>query len=317
VTVYGTLGDLSDAQLQAALDRFALGRLVAARAFTEGLFGKNVGITTDRGRWVLRGHPWPAGCTEQFDRERFFADAIRSACDVPVPWPFHIEADESLFGWPYQLTPWMPGEQQRDAGGAAALGRAAASLRAVTFPHVGAWSPATNGIEPFDGTAAEWLAFRTRELLHTTVLDTPPLAASDVNLFESLLPDIVDCTPTYVHHDLKVGNAVCLDGELSGLFDLGEGIVADPLEDLARATWDLARSDPSWAATFLRAYEAASGVVVPRDVLRRYVVFDLLVIWQYGRRPSVDWYTEPTFEVWSRTLCSGVDRALEMLADRP
>ena len=42
MTVYGTLGELSDAQLQTALDRFDLGRLVRTEAFTQGLFGKNV-----------------------------------------------------------------------------------------------------------------------------------------------------------------------------------------------------------------------------------------------------------------------------------
>ena len=57
VTVYGSLRGLSDAQLQAALDRFGLRRLVSAEPFTVGLFGKNVGLITDTGRWVLRGDP--------------------------------------------------------------------------------------------------------------------------------------------------------------------------------------------------------------------------------------------------------------------
>ncbi|HYD10403.1 MAG TPA: phosphotransferase [Acidimicrobiales bacterium] len=108
MAVYGTLGELSDAQLQAALDRFGLGRLVSAEAFTDGLFGKNVGIVADSGRWVLRGHPWPAHSDEQFRRERFWAASTRAHCDVPVPWPFHIEDDESLLGWPYQLSGGCP-----------------------------------------------------------------------------------------------------------------------------------------------------------------------------------------------------------------
>ena len=54
-TSYGSLGPLGDDQLQAALDRFGLGRLERAWPLTEGLFGKNIaaiGMTTD-GAWVL------------------------------------------------------------------------------------------------------------------------------------------------------------------------------------------------------------------------------------------------------------------------
>lgn len=313
--MFGSLGDISDEQLQEALDRFDLGRLLTAEAFTEGMFGKNVGLVTDTGRWVLRGMPWPAHTDEQFRRERFFAAAIRDRSGVPVPWPFHIEADESLFGWPYQLTPWMPGEQRRDAASAAALGRAAAELRRVTFGSFGVWSPAADDIEPFAGGAADWLGHRTRQWIELCAADARALVDTDLAWVESLMPDdLGDVVPTYVHHDLKLGNCVCLDGEVSGLFDLGEGITGDPIEDLARTTWDLARSDPSLVVTFIRAYQAASGVEVPLDRLRAYVVFDLIVIWQYGTRPEHAWFDHPTFESWVTSFAAPADQALRFLA---
>ena len=316
MTVYGSLGDLADAELQQALDRFELGRLVAAEAFAEGLFGKNVGITTDSGRWVLRGDPWPANTDEQFRRERFWASSIRERCNVPVPWPFHIEADPSLFGWPYQLTPWMPGWQSRDPVSAAALGRAGADLRRVTFTDFGAWSPTLDAIEPFAGSAREWLWIRTQAWIDLCAADARPLTARDLAFVESLVPaDLDDVLPTYLHHDLKVGNCVCLDGEVSGLFDLGEGMTGDPIEDLARATWDLARDDPALVTAFLRAYEDAAGVRVPLDRLWAYVMLDLIVIWQYGTRPAQSWFREPSFEAWSTTFASPVARALQKLAD--
>lgn len=316
MAVYGSLGDLSDNQLQAALDRFDLGRLRRAEAFTVGLFGKNIGLTTDRDRWVLRGDPWPAHTDEQFRSERFWASCVRSRCGVPVPWPFHIEADESLFGWPYQLTPWMPGTQQRNAVGAAALGRAAAGLRRVTFDSFGDWSAAIDGIEPFAGTAREWLANRTQVWVDQCAAQSRPLVESDLVFVASLLPDdLDDVVATYLHHDLKPGNTVCIDGEVSGLFDLGEGMVGDPIEDLARPTWDLANVDPALAVVFLVAYESAAGLSVPVDRLRAYVALDLLVVWEFGSRPTQSWFTAPTFEAWARSFMSPAARALEMLLD--
>jgi hygromycin-B 7''-O-kinase len=310
VTQYGSLGDLSDAQLQAALDRFGLGRLAAAEAFTEGLFGKNIGLVTDAGRWVLRGHPWPADSDDQFRKERFWAARIRERCPtVPVPWPFHIEADESLFGWPYQLTPWMPGVQERTAAGAAALGRAAAALRAVTFESFGEWDPDIDDVEPYDGTAAEWLRQRTNRWIDAC----SRLADIDRDFIDGLLPtDLDHVVPTYIHHDLKIGNCVCRDGEVSGLFDLGEGLVADPIEDLARGLWDLASVDPAHAATYLDEYERAAATTVDTAHLRAYVLIDLLIIWEYGTRPDQRWFDDqPTFEGWATQLAAP---ALEVLA---
>lgn len=59
---------------------------------------------------------------------------------------------------------------------------------------------------------------------------------------------------------------------------------------------------------FLRAYEAAAGVRVPLVRLRDYVVLDLLVVWEYGRRPAQSWIQEPTFEAWATTFLSPVTR---------
>ncbi len=312
MTRYGSLGDLSDAQLQAALDRFELGTLRSAEAFTDGLFGKNVGIVTDTGRWVLRGDPWPAHIDEQFRRERFWASCVRAKCDVPVPWPFHIEADESVFGWPYQLTPWMPGTTAYDPDSTTALAGAAAELRRVTFDSFGSWSGETDALIPFNGSAAEWLCERTWVWIDQAAAQARPLAASDIDWVHSLLPDDLDeVVPTYVHHDLKLANCVCRDGEVTGLFDLGEGLIGDPLEDLARTTWDLAHRDPALVTVFLGAYETAAQVRVPLDRLWVYVVLDLLVIWEFGTRPAQNWFTEPTFKSWVQAFAAPAAAAIE------
>ena len=74
------LGRLTGAQLQAAVSRFDLGRLVDAAPIPGGLFGQNVHLTTDSGAWILRGCPhydW------QLPKERFFARQIASRSRIP------------------------------------------------------------------------------------------------------------------------------------------------------------------------------------------------------------------------------------------
>jgi aminoglycoside phosphotransferase (APT) family kinase protein len=115
------------------------------------------------------------------------------------------------------------------------------------------------------------------------------------------------------HHDLKVANCVFVDGDVSGLFDLGEGTTGDPLEDLARPTWDLAHQDPKLVVKFLGAYEEAAGESVPLERLWAYVVLDLIVIWEYGTRPSQAWFSEATFRAWVETFTAPVSQAFKLL----
>lgn len=54
------LGMLSTQQLQTALDRFQLGRLIHAEPVPLGNFGQNVFLTSTQGAFVLRGNPLDA-----------------------------------------------------------------------------------------------------------------------------------------------------------------------------------------------------------------------------------------------------------------
>jgi len=51
------LGELSNEQLQKALDFFNLGKFIKTESISQGLFGQNVYITSDKGEFVLRGKP--------------------------------------------------------------------------------------------------------------------------------------------------------------------------------------------------------------------------------------------------------------------
>ena len=104
------LGQLAQSQLQSALEIFGLGELIDVNVASEGLFGQNLLLEVDgsggREQWVFRGAPhWPY----QFSRERYFVEIVQRMTEAPVPWPFHVERDENLFGWSYALMPRLAG----------------------------------------------------------------------------------------------------------------------------------------------------------------------------------------------------------------
>ena len=139
-----------------------------------------------------------------------------------------------------------------ETGGRGALGRTAADLRRVTFDSFGPWSPLTVTLEPFDGSPLEWLASRTETWIAQCAKQARALTDADRSYLQSLLPaDLDGVVPTYIHHDLKLANCVFAGGNVSGLFDLGEGTTGDPLEDLARSRWSLAHQDPRLVVAFL------------------------------------------------------------------
>src|SRR5262245_32023812 len=100
------LGAISAEQLQAALDRFELGRLIDAQPVPSGLFGQNIFVRSTEGDWVLRGAPHYDG---QFEKERFFSRLVHERTEADAPWPFLIERSEELFGWHYAIMPRLPG----------------------------------------------------------------------------------------------------------------------------------------------------------------------------------------------------------------
>lgn len=83
------LGVISDEQLQAALDRVGLGRLLSAEPATGGLFGQNIMLTTSEGEFVFRGAPhWDAEGNDdwQFQKERLFSELVHErGTGPPVP----------------------------------------------------------------------------------------------------------------------------------------------------------------------------------------------------------------------------------------
>ncbi len=150
---------ISDDQLQTALDRFHLGRLIHAEPIPFGLFGQNVFVSSIQGDYVLRGRPhfwW------QFPTEQFYSRFLCERAHAPAPWPYLIDPGADIFGWSYAIMPRMPGlqlaepqvtEQLRPSDKQAianALGKNLAYMQQAKWPYVGRYSAATNTVQPFE-----------------------------------------------------------------------------------------------------------------------------------------------------------------------
>jgi aminoglycoside phosphotransferase (APT) family kinase protein len=317
------LGVLTSGQLQAALDRFELGTLADAEPARVGLFGQNVFLTTDRGRFVLRGSPYPDW---QFRKERFFTRLIHERTGVPVPWPFDIDESPDIFGWSYALMPAMPGEQIGDPdvralldGGdrlalASAMGDALARLHALTWPACGDYDPATDTIWPITTTFGEWAVSRAQRWLDLCLAASDATSEADVAWMHDVIESARDAldvpfAATIVHHDYKENNAVAervADGwRVTGLFDVGGAFFGDPEEDLPRSIATYMREDPALARGFLRAYSAARPL---RSGFEQrfpfYMLVDRLIIWEYGQRNKVWFQPDTTLREWAEPYTS-------------
>jgi aminoglycoside phosphotransferase (APT) family kinase protein len=153
------LGQISDEQFQAALDRFHLGRFLQAEPIPFGLFGQNVFVSSTHGDYVLRGKPhfcW------QFPTEQFYTRFLYESAHAPAPWPYLIDPTTEIFGWSYVLMPRMPGLQLADPqiseqlspsdrlAIARALGKNLACMQEAKWPCCGRYQAASGTVEPFE-----------------------------------------------------------------------------------------------------------------------------------------------------------------------
>lgn len=313
------LGEIRDGQLQGALDRWGLGRLIAAEPAPFGLFGQNIFLSTSKGQYVLRGAQhgdW------QFAKEVFFARLLAKGTDVPIPWPQWLETSPDLFGWPYIVMPRLTGLGLEDAAVASALsprdeaqvaramGRCLARLQTLTWDTAGDFNLATGGIRPFRGGHAAHLIGEVRRLAKEAQ-GSGALAAEDQAWIDGVLDRAAAVRgegPTvYLHNDFSLNNCLVApragDWTVTGVVDLMTSCFGAGEADLCRQAASYLQRDPALAETFIEAYqEAGGGSGGAQARMPLYVVYERLLIWTYFTRPEhrADWTAETTFARWAR-----------------
>lgn len=274
------LGALSDEQLQGALDRFGLGRLVSAEPLTNGLFGQNLMLETSSGAYVFRGAPhWDLDGKDdwQFQKERWFSRTVHESPGGPsVPWPYLLDESRDLFGWGFAIQPRLPGEVLQLGPGrtytpvevaeqSRELGAALTQLHTVTLPEAGAHNPRTAAIEPLATPYSEYVEFVIEEGLRRSLAASQYTTEADVawarSIVEQARPALeLPFTPTVVHLDFGFHNVLFeqRDGHwrLTGVVDWMTAEAGTP-----NATWP-ARS-PRTAPTASAAAKRSSPPTKP------------------------------------------------------
>lgn len=294
------LGNISDEQLQTALDCFDLGDFTSAEPISFGLFGQNLFVTSTVGEFVLRGVPhydW------QFPTEKFFVDLLHEKTHVPVPYPYRLNPSPEIFGWPFVIMPKMPGVQLADSkvatsfsmderrGMARALAATLIEVQTLTWEHAGRYDTTTQTIKPMPLDYRAWIVKRIHELIAQAQSYNGNTPASDVEWAAKILEDCkavldIPYQPCVVFEDYKEQNAVIertADGWcVSGVFDLMTAHFGDGEADLARQVGIYLRDTPALADDFVIEYlkrkKVAAGFFKRQQL---YMLYDSAIIWAF------------------------------------
>ena len=303
------LGTLSDDQLQAALERFGLGELVAAEPLTNGLFGQNLMLKTTAGDFVFRGAPhWnPAGEDDwQFPKERFFSALVHVSEGGPkVPWPYLLDEGREIFGWGFAVQPRLAGdvlqqpmrrhyspqelrEQSRE------LGLALAALHTVTVPEAGTFDVRSGGIRPYAGSYADYVEATIERLLAESVAASNATSEDDVAWARSVVASArpaleLPFEPTVIHLDFGFHNVLFEQNDgawrLTGVIDWMTAEAGHPEADLARPLATDHQYKIGGREEFLAAYRGTHPEPTGfGERFRAFMLWERLLIWEYWQR---------------------------------
>jgi hygromycin-B 7''-O-kinase len=299
------LGEISNDQLQKALDKFDLGNLVESSPISQGLFGQNLFITTTKGEFVLRGVPhydW------QFPSEKFFAELLHKNTSVPVPYPYLFDDDKSIFGWPYIIMPKMKGRNLSDNLEETDLsdndrieiaqlqGKILAELQILTWEFTGKFDLVSKTIVPFEPDYFSWFQEYLWQWVNSAKKYNSNTTDDDIAWIKDTLievePFFLNVKPVFVMQDYKPGNMVVdkIDGkwEITGLFDLMECYFGHEESDLARMFCvyiNKGRAD--LGHEFVNSYIKNKESINVDELIRRFSIFVILdrsIVWEWHQR---------------------------------
>lgn len=326
------LGTISDDQLQQALDRHGLGRLISAEPMKYGLFGQNIFVTTDKGEYVLRGKPhydW------QFPTEQFFATQLHKHTKVPVPFPYMYDPDATIFGWEYVLMPKLPGFTLKDNLSDEGLtdydrieiariqGAVLAEAQKLTWNTIGKYNLTIKTVEPSHHSYAEWMEVYIEDKLEKAQSYNDFTTKDDIRWVKDFLKVKRKAmekpfVPTFVMQDYKPGNMnfqkINSCWKMSGLFDLMECYFGNGESDLARMFCVyIGSSRKDLAYTFIKSYIRNSKHKDVDGLIARFPVYilrDRTIIWEWKQRPEKQVFENGvSFRTWV-TPCLELDKSL-------
>ncbi len=303
------LGEITDEQFQAALDRFGLGRFLHAEPIANGLFGQNVMLSATSGDYVFRGAPhWnPAGEDDwQFQKERFFSRlAHESRSGPPVASPYLLEDSRDIFGWGFALQPKLDGAAPRQPMGdhypeaeqaqmAALLGSALGQLHNARTGFAGTHDRQSDRLAPLAVTYPDYVEQTIEGLLASARDASSATSDDDVAWACSILREArpamdLPFESSVVHLDFGFHNVLFENGEeqwrLSGIVDWHTAESGHPECDLARPLATFQQHRIAGAAEFMAAYrELQPELPGFRDRLPVFVLWERLLIWTYWQR---------------------------------
>ncbi len=314
------LGYISDEQFQQALDRFNLGRFIKATPITQGLWGQNVYVTSDKGEYVLRGVPhfdW------QFKTEKVFVDLLKKHTQAPVPYPYLLDTDTSIFGWEYVLMTRMEGinlsDDLHESGLtnidrkeiAIAQGDLLKELQKLTNPFCGKYDSQKNTFVSYQPNWIEEYKRQILEMLEKSASYNSLTPPEDISWVKYILAEreafLDNFIPTFHMQDFKPGNMVtCKTNgkwQITGIFDFMEVSFGHPEADLSRMFaiyLDNDRLDLFY--TLIYSYLQGKDSEYINRLVKRFPLFmfhDRLLIWEWAQRSGKAWWDkELHFKEW-------------------
>jgi aminoglycoside phosphotransferase (APT) family kinase protein len=271
---------------------------------------------------VLRG--WPRH-PQQWDKERLHAQLIREHTRLKPPWPYLVEPDHGLFGWPYALTGevvgihgvdprlWQAAADPQRALLAEAFGRGLAALHELAMEEPGHYDPDRDDIAPLPTPFADAVLSRIESLLARCSARGPGcLDANGADWIRRIVRDnAAALTPpspaVFVHHDFTLDNIFFARDDagwrLDGVIDLAEGYFGDGEEDLVRTLASFGLRHRERIGDFLRGYLSVRRLRAKAlERYRIYILADRLDVWIHSHERGLQVPDGLTFRAFAEPL---------------
>ncbi len=296
------LGEISGAQFHKALNKLGLGDFIRAERVKGGVGGQNVFLSSTQGDFVFRGNPYHR---EQLDAERFSVGYLRLHTNLSTAYPYKIDRDTDLFGYPYAIMPRLKGiafdgSKERSTvtyDERLQICRAMADILAEIHNVIPEPNEIQHAPEPLRFTHANAASYAEDMIsrLAETLRDLPDASDDDLlyvnNIIEkskgALSAPFITC---FVVGDFKEDNVLFShDGgewKVCAMFDFALSRFGDGEEDLPRlcAMYINESNDAALAREFIARYVKHR---IPREGfserLKLYILRERLELWSWAK----------------------------------